>query len=117
MAKGCGGKLAKKLAGSRYSVIQIGSWLFVHGGITPHLAEKYSLDEMNGGIKKWLLGGRDKNTKTVFNDLYEDDSNGIFWTREFGDLGNWTQNSDKLFQKTWLDILFDPEIETTAMNP
>lgn len=99
-----GGVIAKRFAALRQSIIQVGKWVFVHGGITPHLAEKYSLDEMNGGIKKWLLGGRDKNTKTVFNDLYEDDSNGIFWTREFGDLGNWTQNSDKLFQKT-LDLL------------
>ena len=60
---------------------------------------------MNEGIKKWLLGGRDKKTKEVFNDLYEDDEDGIFWTREFGDLGNWSNgSSDRLFQKT-IDLL------------
>ena len=60
---------------------------------------------MNEGIKKWLLGGRDKKTKEIFNDLYEDDEDGIFWTREFGDLGNWSQgSSDRLFQKT-VDLL------------
>tara|TARA_B100000795_G_scaffold239348_1_gene200957 strand:+ start:2065 stop:3366 length:1302 start_codon:yes stop_codon:yes gene_type:complete len=99
-----GGIIAKRFASLRHAIVQVGKWVFVHGGITPHLAEKYSLDEMNNGIKKWLLGGRDKKTKTIFNDLYEDDENGIFWTREFGDLGNWTHNSDKLFHKT-VDLL------------
>ena len=33
--------------------------------------------------KKGLLV---KNTPDIFNDLYEDDEDGIFWTREFGDL-------------------------------
>ena len=60
---------------------------------------------MNDGIKKWLLGSRSKNTKDIFNDLYEDDEDGIFWTREFGDLGNWREgSSDRLFQKT-VDLL------------
>jgi hypothetical protein len=100
-----GGIIAKRFAALRHSIVQVGNWVFVHGGITPVLAEKYSLDEMNDGIKKWLLGSRNKNTKDMFNDLYEDDESGIFWTREFGDLGNWREgSSDRLFQKT-LDLL------------
>ena len=86
----------------RHAIVQVGNWVFVHGGITPVLAEKYTLDEMNEGIKKWLLGGRDKKTKEVFNDLYEDDEDGIFWTREFGDLGNWSNGgSDRLIPKNY----------------
>ena len=100
-----GGIIAKRFAALRHSIVQVGNWVFVHGGITPQLAEKYSLDEMNEGIKKWLLGGRDKKTKNIFNDLYEDDEDGIFWTREFGDLGNWNKgSSERLFQKT-IDLL------------
>ena len=46
-----------------------------------------------------------KKQRIIFNDLYEDDEDGIFWTREFGDLGNWSQgSSDRLFQKT-VDLL------------
>ena len=42
-----------------------------------------------------------KQSKRYSNDLYEDDEDGIFWTREFGDLGNWREgSSDRLFQKT-----------------
>ena len=61
----------------------MGNWVFVHGGITPVLAEKYTLDEMNEGIKKWLLS-RSKNIKDIFNDLYEDDEDGIFDKRIWG---------------------------------
>ena len=32
-----GGAIAKKLGNSRYSIVQVGSWLFVHGGVSPKL--------------------------------------------------------------------------------
>ena len=38
-----GGVIAKKLAANRFSLLQIGSWLFVHGGISPEMAKKYSI--------------------------------------------------------------------------
>merc|ERR1711935_51709 len=111
-----GGVIAKRFAALRNSIVQVGNWVFVHGGITPHMAEKYDFHEMNDGIKKWLLGGRDKKTKQVFNDLYEDDENGIFWTREFGDLGNWNEGrSDRLLQKT-LDLLNQKNERTINNN-
>ena len=100
-----GGIIAKRFAALRNSIVQVGNYVFVHGGITPHLAQKYTLEEMNEGMKKWLLGGRDKKTKEIFNDLYEDDEDGIFWTREFGDLSNWSEgSSDRALQRT-LDFL------------
>ena len=37
-----GGVLAKKLAETRHSILQVGSWVFVHGGIVPDMAKKYS---------------------------------------------------------------------------
>jgi len=100
-----GGIIAKRFASMRKSIVQVGDWVFVHGGITPKLAEKYTLDEMNFGMRKWLVGCKDKFTKNIFNDLYEDDEHGIFWTREFGDLENWDEGrSNKLFIKT-IDLL------------
>ena len=96
-----GGFIAKKFATKRKSIIQVGGWIFVHGGLTPKLALEYTFDEMNEGISKWLLGRRDKKTKDIFEALYDDDDDGIFWTREFGDLGNWDEErSCKLFNKT-----------------
>ena len=47
-----GGIIAKRFAALRHAIVQVGNWVFVHGGITPILAEKYTLDEMNEGIKQ-----------------------------------------------------------------
>ena len=105
MAFAPGGLIAKRFAYKRKSIVQVGNWLFVHGGITPITASNYTLNDMNEGIRNWLLGKRDLKTKDVFDNIYEDDDDGIFWTREFGDLGNWDEiRSCKLFNKT-LDIL------------
>lgn len=96
-----GGMIARKFANQRKSIVQVGHWIFVHGGITPKLGNEYTLDEMNEGISRWLLGRRDRKTKEVFESLYDDDDHGIFWTREFGDLGNWDDDrSSKLFNRT-----------------
>ena len=96
-----GGIIARKYAFNRKAIVQVGKWIFVHGGLTPQIALQYSFDEMNEGISNWLLGRRDRKTKEIFESLYDDDDNGIFWTREFGDLGNWNEErSTKLFHKT-----------------
>lgn len=96
-----GGMIAKKFASNRKSIVQVGNWVFVHGGITPKLSNEYSLDEMNEGMSRWLLGRRDRKTKDIFEALYDDDEHGIFWTREFGDLGNWSDDrSTQLFNRT-----------------
>ena len=41
------GIIAKKMGSCRYSVLQVGRWLFVHGGIAPETALKYSLNDIN----------------------------------------------------------------------
>ena len=100
-----GGMIARKFAKNHKSIVQVGPWIFVHGGITPKLSNEYTLDEMNEGMSKWLLGRRDRKTKEIFEALYDDDDNGIFWTREFGDLGNWEEErSSQMFNRT-LDYL------------
>jgi len=100
-----GGIIAKRYANKRYTIVQIGDWVFAHGGITPQSAGKYSFNEINRGIQNWLIGKRDRNTKEIFEYMYDDDDNGVFWTREFGDLGNWDEDrSTKLFKRT-MDVI------------
>jgi len=102
-----GGKLAKKLANSRYSIIQIGSWLFVHGGITAKLASEYTIDDINKYIQEWLMGYDDIETKTHVNRIYhrDDDDNSPFWSRAFSDCDEWNDvSSSKHFYRT-LEIL------------
>lgn len=102
-----GGVLAKKLAETRHSILQVGSWVFVHGGIVPDMAKKYSLDEVNKYVRDWLFGNEDNETKKAIDELYhnDDDSFSPFWSRVFSDNDDWDgKNSEKLFKLTMDNI-------------
>jgi hypothetical protein len=101
-----GGSLSKKLANSRYSILQIGSWVFVHGGMTSEVANDYTLDQINGIIHKWLLGNNSHLLLEHVNKLYhnEDDSYSPFWSRTFSDIDDWNSQSEQNFNNT-LNVL------------
>jgi hypothetical protein len=102
-----GGIISKKLAQSRYSILQVGSWLFVHGGITPKLASEYTIDNVNRYIQDWLMGHDDIQTLTNVKKIYhrDDDENSPFWSRKLSDCDEWNNSSSSNeFYKT-LDIL------------
>jgi hypothetical protein len=86
-----GGIVAKKFADGRYSVLQIGSWLFVHGGISLKCAEQFQLADINKYITRWLNGNKDAKTLQYINDIYhtDDDTLSPFWSRVFSDLDEW----------------------------
>jgi hypothetical protein len=93
-----GGSLSKRLALSRYSVIQIGSWVFVHGGISPRCAQKYSIKDINFYIKNWLLGNN--NYKDKIDDIFynDNDDDSPFWSRLYSDMDEWNGvKSEKMF--------------------
>ena len=98
-----GGNLATKLANSRYSVVQVGSWLFVHGGISPECADKYSIYDINKYIQKWLLGDNSPTNNYHIQQLYhtDDDDHSPFWSRIYSDMDEWNSlQSIKQFNKT-----------------
>jgi len=86
-----GGILSKRLAMTRYSALQIGSWIFVHGAISPTCAEKYTLNEINNSIKNWLLGTSVNNIDSLYHTDQDDDS--PFWSRIYSDLDEWDETS------------------------
>jgi hypothetical protein len=99
----CGGSIAVKLANTRYSILQVGSWIFVHGGLTPKIADEYSFDEINKAIKDWLMGCKKPETLTNVNKIYhtDDDTNSPFWSRMFSDNEEWIpRESENLFLNT-----------------
>lgn len=103
MAFECGGPIATKLANTRFSVLQIGSWIFVHGGLTPAIAGKYSLNDINKHIRNWLLGCKKPETSLSVGDIYhtDDDTNSPFWTRVFSDHEDWEgAQSKRMFDET-----------------
>jgi hypothetical protein len=98
-----GGLLSKKLACTRYSVVQVGSWVFVHGGISPKCASDYSLDDMNLYIRRWLDGNESSQNMYHVNKLYhnDDDEYSPFWTRIFSDMDEWCDSKcTQEFNKT-----------------
>ena len=76
-----GGKLAKQIACHTYGIIQIGDWIFVHGGILPQHINSFSISEINSLVKNILLGN--KNIDNLSQEEYSllMGEQGIFWTR------------------------------------
>ena len=98
-----GGVLARRLALTRYSVVQVGSWIFVHGGITPKLAESYSINEINMYVSEWLKNNRSSKVLDAIDDLYRNDNDDFspFWSRLFSDHDYWNESKNLyLFNKT-----------------
>ena len=66
-----GGVLARRIGAYRYAIVQVGSWLFVHGALHPEVAKKYPLSKINTSpglltIGNWKIGdGRDHGIITV----------------------------------------------------
>lgn len=74
-----GGSVAKKLACNANAVVQIGSWLFSHAGVTSKVSKTYTMDEVNSHIRDYLLGNAILNRDHPIMD--------IFWHRKYGNEG------------------------------
>jgi len=86
-----GSEYAKYLACTRQTGIIIGSNLFVHAGILPQLAKKYTISDINKFIRKWLLNEITADTYLdgiKLKDLLESYTLSPFWPRLLGDLPN-----------------------------
>lgn len=97
-----GGVISKKMATTRYSIIQVGKWLFVHGGITGEIAQSYSLQKINEHIRRWLLGDTSGENMHHVHNLYhrDDDEHSPFWSRLYSDMDEWGQDALIEFKKT-----------------
>lgn len=79
-----GGKIAKKMANTRNAILRIGDWIFVHGGITPRLAQKYKISEINHLMKQYLLGDQKLERDPRFKELFLNGSS-LLWTRRYSE--------------------------------
>ena len=76
-----GGDIAKKLA-KRNVIIKIGSWVFVHGGILPKYAKKYSIRDINTIMRMFLMGHVRIGDTQVFRQLFINNDS-LLWNRTF----------------------------------
>jgi hypothetical protein len=95
-----GGNISKLYASKKKSIMIVGSYLFVHGGLSLDLANKYSITEINNIVSKWMLKNTDKTEEKIFDEIFRDDDDmSPFWCRIFGeddDPENTERNFDNL---------------------
>jgi len=49
-----GGRIAQLLAQTRYAIVKIGDWVFVHGGVIPEISGKYKIPYINTIMRNYL---------------------------------------------------------------
>lgn len=95
-----GGNIAKHYAIQKKSIIQVGRWLFVHGGIGHALASKYTIQEINKTVKDWLLNNKDEKVEKDFNNLFRDDDDiSPFWCRLYSEEDDYDENTLEGFEE------------------
>ena len=96
-----GGVLAMRMAAYRYCIVQVGSWLFVHGSVHPAVAKYYSISKINKCISDWLLNIKKNDDKDI-EFLYhnEDDSISPFWSRIYSEQEDCNNETENQFNQT-----------------
>ena len=76
-----GGKIAKKLAKRWNSIIKIGKYLFVHGGLNKRISYKYTIPYINSLMREYLNGNNKLIHSKRFKKLFIN-SNSLLWNRQ-----------------------------------
>lgn len=106
-----GGILATRLANTRCGIAQVGSWVFVHGGITPKLALKYNIDHINYFTREWLKGNTSPQVLGAIGEIFHSDDEDFspYWSRVYSDHDDWNENRIKYLFNSTLNILNHPQ--------
>jgi hypothetical protein len=95
-----GGNIAKHYAYQKKSIIQVGKFVFVHGGIGHSLASKYTIHELNSIVRKWLLKEGTEKDDEVFDEIFRsDDDISPFWCRLYSEEDNEDENTEQGFNQ------------------
>jgi hypothetical protein len=88
------GILAKFIACTRYSILIVNGYLFVHGGVLgSYINQTYNLQNLNNDIKDFIMNKKDKKTeKEITNFIFNADS--PFYTRKLGNIKKDTSLND-----------------------
>ena len=95
-----GSNISKLYAVKKKSIVIIGSYLFVHGGLSTQLMEKYKISEINDIVTKWLLKTDNDIEAEIFNEIFrEDDDMSPFWCRIFAEDEDNPENNSQNFNE------------------
>ena len=95
-----GGNIAKTYSIKKKSIITVGSFVFVHGGLSIQLVQKYTIAEINQIVSKWLLNQTNESETKVFDSIFRDDDDmSPFWCRIFSEEEGEDENTEVNFNK------------------
>ena len=81
-----GGSIAKTYASRKKSIIMVGNFIFVHGGLTRDLMNKYKISEINNVVSKWMTKESTPVEDDIFDEIFRDDDDmSPFWCRVYGE--------------------------------
>lgn len=99
-----GSYFSKYLACTWNPVIKIGDSIFCHGGITPKIASKYKISEINILMRDYLYGNKNHESKSYFKELFLGPQS-ILWNRDFSVNDNNNNNRNNIKVKEVLSKL------------
>ncbi len=81
-----GGNIANMYAIKKKSIIVVGDFIFVHGGLTKNLMKKYTIPEINTIVSKWMSKTSNETEDNIFDEIFRDDDDmSPFWCRTYGE--------------------------------
>ena len=76
-----GSNMAKLYSIKKKSIMTVGSYVFVHGGLSVDLVKKYTIGQINNVVTKWMCKDINSTEEKIFDEIFRDDDDmSPFWS-------------------------------------